>query len=119
MLNVKKNQSSKQRDAEIMEAKMKELRIARGLSQKDVAKVMGVTSQTILNWENNLTDPKLKQLIQLADYYEVSVDYLIGHKENSDQVVTDFFSELTQKCDFDSLINDIREYCEKVLRKKE
>lgn len=59
-----------------------ELRTERELSQRNIAKIMNVSQGTYNNWENSNTQPSIEQLIALADFFEVSVDYLIGHSNN-------------------------------------
>ena len=48
------------------------------MSQRELAKVFGVSTQTIMNWENQIYEPNIKQLIQIANYFDVSIDYLLG-----------------------------------------
>lgn len=57
---------------------IKQLRIARNLSQVDLAKALGVTKQSISNWENNNIQPSIDMLIHLAQFFSVSTDYLLG-----------------------------------------
>ena len=70
-----------------------ELRKERGLSQREAAKSFGVSQGTFNNWENSNTQPSIEQLISIARFFEVSVDYLIG---NADDVgVINLISTLT------------------------
>jgi transcriptional regulator with XRE-family HTH domain len=57
---------------------LKELRKNQGMSQTDFAKVLGVTQATIANYEKNARQPNLEQLIQISEFFDVSVDYLMG-----------------------------------------
>ena len=82
--------------------RLRELRIKSGLTQNEIANKLGVSGQTILNWENGIYEPKISQLIQLADLFEVSVDYLIERK-NNDKSVDDICHEL-EKIDKDEII---------------
>lgn len=50
------------------------------LSQENLAEMVGVTRQTISNWELNETSPDLKQAQKLADIFNISMDELIGNK---------------------------------------
>jgi transcriptional regulator with XRE-family HTH domain len=63
--------------------KLKELRTSKNLSQAAIGKICGVSGQTILNWESGINEPSIKNLIVLADYFEVSVDYLIGREDHT------------------------------------
>lgn len=57
---------------------IKQLRLARNLSQVDLAKSLGVTKQSISNWENNNIQPSIDMLIRLAQFFSVSTDCILG-----------------------------------------
>ena len=57
---------------------IKNLRISYGLTQKELAKKINVTQSLISKWENNYAEPSIYYLNVLADYFEITVDYLIG-----------------------------------------
>ncbi len=57
--------------------KLKKLRTEKGLSQAELGRLLGVTGQTVLNWENGIFEPRIKDLIAIADFFGVSVDELI------------------------------------------
>lgn len=59
-----------------------ELRMEKGLSQRDMAKICNISQATYNNWENGKTQPSIEQLIALAKFYAVSVDYLIGNSDD-------------------------------------
>ena len=58
--------------------RLKELRTARGLLQKDVAAVLGIDRTTYVKYEKGQSEPSFDILAKLADYFGVSVDYLLG-----------------------------------------
>ena len=57
---------------------IRQLRLARNLSQVDLAKSLGVTKQSISNWENNNIQPSIDMLIRLAEFFSVSTDRMLG-----------------------------------------
>ena len=57
--------------------RLRALRNKSSLTQNEIANKLSVSVQTILNWENGIYEPKINQLIQLADLFNVMVDYLI------------------------------------------
>lgn len=59
---------------------LRKLREERGLSQVDVANLLGKASRTILRWEAGEQDPNLTDLRNMARVFEVSVAYLIGEE---------------------------------------
>lgn len=58
--------------------RLKELRIEKGIGQIELAKAIDVSKGIISLWENGLREPKLSNLIALAKFFEVSLDYLVG-----------------------------------------
>ena len=58
--------------------KLKELRIEQGVGQVELAKAINVSNGIISLWENGLREPKLSNLIALANFFDVSLDYLAG-----------------------------------------
>ena len=62
--------------------RIKELRKSFNLSQEKLAEEFDVERATISRWENDKTDPSNEDLIKLAQYFKVSVDYLLGRTIN-------------------------------------
>ena len=60
---------------------IKRLRIAQGLNQVEFAKILCVTKQCVSNWENDNVVPSIDMLCKIADFFEVSTDYLLGRSE--------------------------------------
>lgn len=58
--------------------RLRELRIEKGLGQIELANAISVSKGIISLWENGLREPKLSNLIVLAQYFQVSIDYLVG-----------------------------------------
>lgn len=58
--------------------RIREVRDAKGLSQKQVAIEVGVKSPSVSHWESGKTKPKQENYIALARLFNVSVDYLMG-----------------------------------------
>ena len=64
--------------------RLKELRVSENLSQNEIAKQIGLKQFTYSNYETGVTEPKIQTLIDLADYYGVSLDYLVGRNFNNE-----------------------------------
>ena len=71
---------------------IKLLRQAKGLSQVELSKALGVTKQCVSNWENDNVVPSIEMLVKIADYFKVTTDYLLGRT----QAVTIDVSGLTK-----------------------
>ena len=64
--------------------RLKELRQEKKLSQKELAENIGVHYRTLQNWENGESQIKPEKAQQLADYFGVSVGYLLGYIDDSE-----------------------------------
>lgn len=58
--------------------RMRDLREDHDLSQKEIARLLNVDQARVSEWERGQYEPRLEVLFKLADYYEVSLDYLCG-----------------------------------------
>ncbi len=57
---------------------LKKLRIAFGLSQKGLAEVLGTNQQSVHRYENGSYKPNISTLIKLAEYFDTTIDFLVG-----------------------------------------
>ena len=76
--------------------RIREVRTAHKLSQKELAQKLAVTQSTLSNWERNMFDPDIKALRQMSELFTVTVDYLLGASEtqiNLDEVQIGFFED--------------------------
>lgn len=63
---------------EIFSERLKELRKGSGLSQKQLAAILKTTNSSVCDWECGRAEPNLGMVARIADYFEVSCDYLLG-----------------------------------------
>lgn len=61
--------------------RVKQLREERSLSQYDLAEKLGVAQSTIGNWEAGKREPNYAMTIKIADFFGVSLDYLVGRTD--------------------------------------
>lgn len=66
---------------------LKSLRKEKGLNQSELAKNIGLRQSHISSWELNTSDPSLYNIILLADYFNVSIDYLTGREEEDGRII--------------------------------
>lgn len=57
---------------------LKSLRKEYGVGQGVIAEALNTTIKTISHWETGYTEPSITQLIQLADFFDISLDELMG-----------------------------------------
>ena len=62
----------------MLNQQIRTLRSVRGMSQVELARRLGVTKQSVSNWENDNIQPSIEMLKKLADIFSVSTDYLLG-----------------------------------------
>ena len=65
-----------------MEIRLKELRAQRGISQIKLAMDLNINQNSISRYESGLREPDYNTLIKIADYFKVSIDYLLYRTEN-------------------------------------
>lgn len=76
--------------------RLKELRTERNLTQTDVANALAVTTQAVSKWESQSSLPDIAMLIPIAEFYGVSVDYLLCHDlAEKEKEILDYL----QKCE--------------------
>lgn len=79
--------------------RLKELREERNITQKELADKLYLTNKSICAYEKNLANPKIDTLIELADFFGCSIDYLVG-RETEDSIIVvsgDNFDENEKK----------------------
>jgi transcriptional regulator with XRE-family HTH domain len=86
--------------ANTLGARIMEYRKTKGITQDQLAEYMGVTSQAVSKWENDLSCPDITLLPSLANYFNITIDELLrGKNSQVAQVVAE-----GQRKDFDKLI---------------
>lgn len=66
----------------VLKERLKELRVNKSVTQQSVANAVGVTVGNLQKFEYGTTHPRLENLIKIADYFDVSIDYLVGRSDN-------------------------------------
>lgn len=61
--------------------KIYSLRVAKGMTQEQLAAMLCVSPAAVSKWERNLANPSIEMLWALADYFECSIDELVGREE--------------------------------------
>lgn len=64
-----------------MDKKLRNLRIEKGVTQKQVAQAIGITKSAYANYEQGNREPSNQILKSLCQYFNVSADYLLGLKD--------------------------------------
>ena len=62
--------------------RMKELRKSKGISQLKMAMDLNTNQNTISRYETGEREPSINELIKIADYFNVSIDYLLERTDN-------------------------------------
>ena len=65
----------------IFAERLLELRQEKGISQAALAKQLKVSYAVICYWETDRSEPTAPNLIKIADFFDVSIDYLLGRTE--------------------------------------
>ncbi|MFE4896607.1 helix-turn-helix domain-containing protein [Peribacillus butanolivorans] len=99
-------------------ARLKKLRSKQGLSQEELSKILGLTRGTYAHYEINKRQPDYDTLKKIADFFDVTLDYLItGNEKNisPDEMWQEFLNPKTQIF-FKDLQNAPEEKIEELIR---
>ena len=61
--------------------RLRELRVERHITQREMAEFLGINTRASQCYEGDDRRPNYEKLVALADFFQVSVDYLIGHSD--------------------------------------
>lgn len=67
---------------------LRKLREESGISQKALADAIGVSQQSINKYENHNIEPDIETLIRMADFFNTSIDYIVGHTDIKRKIET-------------------------------
>ena len=84
--------------------RIKELMQEKGVQQQQMAEFLNVSRATIYKYQQGKAEPNIKTLIELADYFDVSLDYLCG-RQNKNLIFADSLSK--NKKELINLIKDL------------
>ncbi len=87
----------------MLQDQIRQIRKGNGMTQEQLAEALGVTAASVSKWENGQSVPELGALCAIADFFEVSVDALLGHtlKGNRRTQLIEQLKELTQQQEYD------------------
>ena len=92
------------------------LRISYNLTQKQLADKLGVTKQTVSNWENDNILPSIETLMRICQFFNVSTDYVLGLDNKKYIEVSDLSLEVVSH--IQQIINDIKTIIEYYIQTK-
>lgn len=87
--------------------RIKDLREDMDLKQKDVAKVVKIDQRTLSNYETGNTYPDSRAIVKLAEFFNVSTDYLLGVSDNNFRNAADIAAKLDS---IQKELDDIKKY---------
>ncbi len=90
----------------MLHIRIRELRLARGMSQVELAKKLGVTKQSVSNWENDNILPSVEMLAKIANCLSVSTDSLLDMDDRTFLEVTGLSS--AEIAHIQQIIDDIK-----------
>ena len=61
--------------------RLRDLRVERGLKQSVLAEALGTTQRRVSYWETGKVEPDLLSLCKIAEFFSVSLDYLVGRRD--------------------------------------
>lgn len=81
--------------------RLSKLRKDSGLTQNELSKKIGISRATYAQYEIGRREPDIDTIQRLADFFSVSIDYIIGRVDNPGSILTDVERELYDNIDLD------------------
>lgn len=82
---------------DVLATRLKELRLEKKISLDRLGKIIGVSDTAIMKWEQNKSDPTAINIKQLALFFEVTADYLLGLEDDTGAKTKDAFNNFNSK----------------------
>lgn len=92
--------------------RLKSLRLEKGISQKELATIINISHTNISKYESNSLEPNIQIIDKLANYFDVSVDYLLGRTLARKQVDTLAFHSIPG---YENLSDEDRQYVDDLI----
>lgn len=108
--------------------RLKQLRNEKNLTQEELAKYIGTTRATLASWETGRREPDMETLRKLSDYFNVTLDWLIGNTDirnqadeitdaiSDDPELAEFWNDLKQREDLKLLFKQTRNLSPKAIK---
>ena len=104
--------------------RLKEARAAKKLSQKKLSELLHVSQQAVGHWESGRSTPSPEMLRNISEVLDVSIDYLLGNEENSEQTKKLAIGELVELSGnkleivnlLDQVVEDRRNFVEEAVK---
>lgn len=81
----------------MFQIRLKELREEKRISQAALAKILGISQSAVGAWESGVNKPEYSLLEKLAEYFDVSVDYLMCKSDNRQPQIDDDINAILQE----------------------
>lgn len=91
---------------------LKELRKEKQLTQEQLAEILGVTNRSISRWENGVNMPDFDLVIELANYYSVSIEEILDGERKNEMIGKKTEQMLLKVADYEN--NDKQKYSKRV-----
>lgn len=105
----------------ILGLRIKELRLEKNLNQTEFAKILNIGNTTLSQYENGINTPNDDMKIKIADFFDVSVDYLLGRtddRKSKEVIYSSGFHNLSTDGLSEEDIDMIKSMIERLKKKK-
>lgn len=90
---------------------LKILRSKKGISQQALANILGISQQSVNKYENHDVEPDISILIAMAQYFDTTIDYLVGKNDNPDLLEGNFSEHEKKLISQYRKLNDSEKVC--------
>ena len=82
---------------------LKQLRNEKGITQEQLAEILGVSGRTVSRWETGTNLPDLSILVQISEYYDVEIKEIINGERKSEKMENELKETLLKVADYNEL----------------
>ena len=90
-----------------MPIRLKELREEKGLNMREAARQLGLAPSTYYNYEIGAREPNSEMLVKLANFYNCSIDYMIGNDVQYRDEATEIADKITRNPELRSVFRQL------------
>lgn len=89
--------------------KLKEIRKSNNITQEELASYLSISKQAVSSWEIGKSEPDTNTIKEIANYFNVTVDYLVGGSTSNDEEYNNLYNEIMNNPDLKIVFREAKE----------
>jgi transcriptional regulator with XRE-family HTH domain len=97
------------RSDDMFAEKLKEIRKSNNITQEELASYLSISKQAVSSWEIGKSEPDTNTIKEIANYFNVTVDYLVGGSTSNDEEYNNLYNEIMNNPDLKIVFREAKE----------